>query len=161
MLCMDHVDQIIAQWRAERPDLDTGPMALVGRLRRLSNHMAAEMEKTFAAHGLKPADFDVLATLRRHGAPYALSPGALIASTMVTSGTMTHRLDRLEAMGLVARHANTNDRRAVEVQLTAEGLARIEAALADHVATQTRLVAPLDAEARTTLNTLLRMLTEA
>ena len=88
---MDGVDKILAQWNRERPDLDVGPMGLIGRLRRISRYLTREMEKTFAAHGLNDASFDVLATLRRSGSPYGQSPGDLQATMMITSGTMTYR----------------------------------------------------------------------
>lgn len=159
MLCMDHVDRIIAQWAAERPDLNTSPMALIGRLKRVSVHLGHEMGKTFAAHGLSAADFDMLATLRRSGAPYRLSAGALMDSTMVTSGTMTHRIARLVKQGLVDRVPNPDDGRGVLIALTASGLQRIEAAVTDHVATQARLVSDLTAEDQAALIALLRKLT--
>ena len=92
---MDHVERIIEQWNRERPDLDVAPMALIGRLGRLARAWSREMEATFARHGLNAASFDLLATLRRAGPPHALSPGALIEATMVTSGTITNRIDRL------------------------------------------------------------------
>lgn len=152
----DHVDRIIAQWTRERPDLDVGPMAIIGRLGRLARAFGREMEETFERHGLNAASFDLLATLRRSGAPYALSPGALMEATMVTSGSVTNRIDRLEAAGLVARRPNPEDGRGFLVALTEAGLARIEAAMGDHVATQARLLAPLDAEERRSLERLLR-----
>lgn len=158
---MDHVDKIIAQWARERPDLDTGPMAIIGRMSRLVLEMSAEMQKTFRAHGLNAAGFDLLATLRRAGAPYRLSPGDLIASSMVTSGTMTNRIDQLVKAGLVERIAQEDDRRSVLVGLTAEGLARIEGMLEAHVATQVRLLAGLDAAERAQLDGLLRRMQAA
>ena len=136
---MDRVDDILAQWNRERPDLDVSPMGLIGRLRRISHHLTREMEKTFAAHGLNDATFDVLATLRRSGPPYSLSPGDLLATMMITSGTMTNRVDQLEKMGLVARTQNPEDGRSVFISLTDRGFAVIDAAVTDHVATQLRL----------------------
>lgn len=152
---MDRVDQILSQWNRERPDLDVAPMGLVGRLRRLSEHLAREMDKTFAAHGLNRASFDVLATLRRSGPPYALSPGDLLATMMITSGTMTNRVDRLEAAGLVERIHNPQDGRSVIIRLTKRGLSVIDAAVTAHVETQTRLVAMLSKEDRAALDVLL------
>ena len=143
---MDHIDKIIAQWRRERPDLDTRPMALIGRMGRIRSHLSREMEKTFAAHGLNAASFDMLATLRRSGAPYRLSPGALMSTTMVTSGTMTNRIDQLEKAGLVERQKNPEDGRSVDIQLTPKGFALIDGALEDHCETQKRLTAQLSDE---------------
>lgn len=93
---IDHVDHILAQWRKERPDLDVEPMGLLGRLKRLTTHLGREVEAVLLKHGLSSSAFDVLATLRRAGAPYRLSPGDLLAMTMVSSGTMTNRIDQLE-----------------------------------------------------------------
>uniref|UniRef100_UPI003BAB33E6 MarR family winged helix-turn-helix transcriptional regulator n=1 Tax=Stappia sp. TaxID=1870903 RepID=UPI003BAB33E6 len=153
---MDHVERIVEQWNRERPDLDVAPMALIGRLGRLARAWSREMEATFARHGLNAASFDLLATLRRAGPPYALSPGALIEATMVTSGTITNRIDRLVAAGLVERRPNPQDGRGFLVSLTPEGFSRIDACVTDHVATQARLVAPLDAADRAALEALLR-----
>lgn len=155
---MDRVDRISAQWRRERPEIDHDAMALIGRIARLSRHLGQAMDKTFAAHDLTAASFDVLATLRRSGAPYRLSPGDLLATTMVTSGTMTHRIDRLVGEGLVRRVANPDDARSVLIELTPEGLARIDAAVTDHTATQTRLTAGLAAAEQAQMTELLRKL---
>ena len=153
---MDHVDRITAQWNRERPDLDTGPMGLLGRLARLRNHLARETEKVFAGHGINMAAFDVLATLRRSGAPYRLSPGDLLATTMVSSGTMTNRLDQLEKAGLIERTHNPEDRRGVIIALTDKGLALADAAVESHVQNQHRLVAALSPDERDALDGLLR-----
>lgn len=144
---MDKVDKIIAQWNRERPDLDVTSMSLIGRCLQINQHLVTQMAHTFAAHGLNSANFDMLATLRRSGPPYALSPNDLIASTMVTSGTMTNRIDQLVKAGLVERLQNPDDRRSVVVSLTKKGFETIDAALDDHVATQDRLTSALsDAE---------------
>ncbi len=153
---MDEVDGILAQWARARPDLDVGPMGLVGRVLRLQRHLMRGMEQTLAGHGLNFASFDVLATLRRAGHPEGLAPGALLREMMVTSGTMTNRLDQLEAQGLVERAPNPGDGRGVIVRLTRKGLAAVDAALADHVARQARLVAGLDPAERERLAPLLR-----
>ena len=121
---MDHVERILAQWRKERPDLEVAPMGLIGHLKRLLLHLSREMEKTWAEHGMNAASFDVLATLRRSGPPFALSPGDLIASTMVTSGTMTNRIDQLEKVGLVERKQSEEDRRSFLISLTGQGISR-------------------------------------
>lgn len=153
---MDQVDRILAQWRAERPDLDVGPMATFGRLKRLCDHLSAELATVYKAHGLTAASFDVLATLRRSGAPYALSPSALIAWTMVTSGTMTNRLDRLEEAGLIERRINPEDGRGSVVALSEAGLVLIEQVVSAHVANQHRLIAALPAPLRDALDAGLR-----
>lgn len=153
---MDHVDKVLAQWRQERPDLDTGPMGIMGRLKRLQQALAAGLDVEFAAFGLNAASFDVLATLRRAGPPHALSPSALIDWTMVTSGTMTNRLDRLEAAGLIVRRRNPDDGRGQVVALTDKGLALIDRAVAAHVTNQHRLIAGLPSDMRDQLDTALR-----
>ncbi len=153
---MDRVDDIIAQWRRERPDLNVVPMELIGRLRRISLHLWREMDKTFAAHGLTDASFDVLATLRRSGPPYRLSPGDLLATMMITSGTMTHRLDQLEKAGFVERMPNPDDGRGLIIALTKRGFAVIDTAVTAHVKTQERLTSALSAKDRTALNALLK-----
>lgn len=153
---MDRIDKILAQWRRERPDLDTTAMGLFGRLRNLTLHLSREMEKTFARFDLNAANFDMLATLRRSGEPYALSPSDLMATMMVTSGTMTNRIDQLEKAGLVARSQNPNDGRSFLISLTPEGFRLIDAAVTAHVETQARLVAALSQEERAGLDGLLR-----
>lgn len=153
---MDHVDRILAQWNRERPDLDVEPMGLLGRLARLRTHLAREIDKTLAGHGLNSASFDVLATLRRSGPPYQLSPGDLIATTMVSSGTMTNRLDQLEKAGLIERSHNPDDRRSVIIALTPKGSALVDEAVTSHVANQHRLLENLSADERAALDGLLR-----
>lgn len=152
---MDHVDRIIAQWNRERPDLDVAPMALIGRIGRIARWLGQEMEKTLGTHGLNRATFDLLATLRRSGPPFRLLPGDLIEMSMVTSGTVTNRVDRLVAAGLVERIGNPEDGRSVFVGLTQKGLATIDAAVTDHVATQARLVSVLSHQERGALDGLL------
>ncbi|WLP53903.1 MarR family winged helix-turn-helix transcriptional regulator [Agrobacterium fabrum] len=153
---MDHVDHILAQWRKERPDLDVGPMGLLGRLHRLSTYLGREVEAVLMKHGLSSSAFDVLATLRRAGSPYQLSPGDLLAMTMVSSGTMTNRIDQLEKAGLVERIHNPQDRRSVLISLTERGFAIVEEAVGAHVDNQHRLVAHLSEEERDTLDGLLK-----
>jgi len=153
---MDHVDHILAQWRKERPDLDVGPMGLLGRLHRLSTHLGREVEAVLLKHGISSSAFDVLATLRRAGSPYQLSPGDLLAMTMVSSGTMTNRIDQLEKAGLVERIHNPQDRRSVLISLTKRGFAVVEEAVGAHVENQHRLVAHLSEEERATLDGLLK-----
>ncbi|MFJ9843140.1 MarR family winged helix-turn-helix transcriptional regulator [Kitasatospora sp. NPDC101155] len=140
----DHVDRVVAQWAAERPELDTSPMEVFGRLKRLYRLVDAELNRTFAEHGLDAASFDVLATLKRSGPPYRLTPTGLMQSAMVTSGAITQRLDRLEARGLVTRTRSDQDGRSRDVELTPEGHALIDRALPDHVANEHRMLAGLD-----------------
>lgn len=154
---MDHVDRILAQWHKERPDLDVAPMGLIGRVKRLNATLVREMEKTWAQYGLNAASFDVLATLRRSGPPFTLSPGDLIASTMVTSGTMTNRIDQLQKAGYVERVQNPEDGRSFLISLTEKGFAVIEAAVTEHVATQERLVSNLSKKQRNDLDRLLKI----
>lgn len=152
---MDHVDRILKQWNRERPDLDVNPMGLLGRLGRLHTYLVREIEAVLAQHGLNRASFDVLATLRRAGTPFQLSPGDLLAATMVTSGTMTNRIDQLEKQGLVERIPNPQDGRSVLIGLTEQGLALVDRAVTDHVANQHRLTSSLSAEEFEALNALL------
>jgi DNA-binding MarR family transcriptional regulator len=152
---MDRVDEILAQWNRERPDLDVGPMGLTGRIKRLAQHLTRETEKTLSAHGLTGPSFDVLATLRRSGPPYALSPGDLLATMMITSGTMTNRIDQLEKAGLVKRTSNPKDGRSVIISLTDKGFAVVDAAVTAHVETQARLTSVLSKKETATLNALL------
>lgn len=152
---MDRVDEILAQWNQERPDLDVAPMGLIGRFKRISQHLSREMDKTFAAHRLNGASFDVLAALRRSGPPYRLLPGDLLATMMVTSGTMTNRIDQLENAGLVERIHNPEDGRSVIISLTDKGFAIVDAAVTAHVETQARLTSGLSKEESATLNGLL------
>ncbi|MFX0576377.1 MarR family winged helix-turn-helix transcriptional regulator [Nocardia nepalensis] len=157
----DHVERVLDQWRTQRPDLDVSPMAVLGRLTRLSQVVGAELRKTFAAHGLDAASFDVLATLRRSDPPHALTPTELMRSAMITSGGVTQRLDRLEERGLVTRSRSEYDRRGIQVTLTEPGRDLIDAALPDHVATEARLLEPLTPGQRDQLATALRTLLEA
>lgn len=152
----DKLDRILAQWRRERPDLDPEPMAVFGRLARLACHLDREIQKGLAEFGLPPGGFDVLATLRRAGAPYRLSPNDLLQWMMITSGTMTHRLDQLERLGLVERQPNPGDRRGVLVGLTPKGKDVVDAAVARHLDNERRLLDWMAPEDRIALGDLLR-----
>ena len=152
----DHVDRILAQWRRERPELDVEPMGIFGRLKRLTTHIGREVDAVLLKHGLSSSSFDVLATLRRSGAPYRLSPGELLGMTMVSSGTMTNRIDQLEKAGLVERLFNPEDRRSVLIALTEKGLAAVEETVGAHVANQQRLTRNLTAEDKAELDRLLK-----
>ncbi|GAA1537418.1 MarR family transcriptional regulator [Actinomadura kijaniata] len=157
----DAVDQILAQWQKERPDIDVWPMGVVGRITRLSRLLDRELKDFFAGYGLERWEFDVLATLRRAGPPYALTAGALNRAAMVTSGAITNRIDRLAARGLVERVPDEEDRRSVRVRLTDEGRALVDEILEPHVANETRLLATLAPPERDLLTGLLRGLLES
>jgi DNA-binding MarR family transcriptional regulator len=154
----DEVDELVAGWRAVRPDLDTEPLQVLSRVSRLAKHLDRARRSAFAAHGLEAWEFDVLSALRRQGPPYQLSPGALLRATLVTSGTMTNRIDRLEQASLVARHPDPLDKRGVLVQLTGQGQRVADAALADLLAKERELLGSLDAGQQATLAALLRAL---
>ena len=153
---MDHVDRILEQWNTERPDLDVTPMGVIGRIKRLSLHLHQEMNKTFATYGLNLSSFDVLATLRRSGLPFSLSPRELLSATMVTSGTMTNRIDRLVKAGLVERVQNPDDGRSVLIKLSSKGFDLIDEAVTAHVKTQAKLTAGLSDDECETLNKLMK-----
>ncbi|MEZ2132611.1 MULTISPECIES: MarR family winged helix-turn-helix transcriptional regulator [unclassified Sinorhizobium] len=153
---MDRVDRILAQWRRERPDLDVEAMGILGRMKRLATHLGREVERVLQEQGLSSSSFDVLATLRRSGAPYRLSPGDLLATMMISSGTMTNRIDQLERAGFVERVINPEDRRSVLIALTEKGLVIVETAVGAHVANQQRLTQSLSSEDKANLDRLLR-----
>jgi DNA-binding MarR family transcriptional regulator len=152
----DGVDRIVEQWARERPDLETGAMAIFGRIFRLARLAGDRVERAYAAHGIGRPEFDVLATLRRAGEPYQLSPGALAASMMLSTGGTTARLDRLEKAGLVERSPSPSDRRGVLVRLTTHGFEVVDQAVGAGLAEQQRLLAHLSAEKRRQLDDLLR-----
>ena len=154
----DDVDRLVAQWRRERADLDPAPLEVFSRVSRLAVLADRERRRAFAAHGLEVWEFDVLAALRRTGEPYALTPGSLVRATLVTSATMTHRVDRLASEGLVVRGPDPDDRRGVLVRLTDLGRARVDAALQDLVAAEAGLLAGLSEAERGGLAALLRRL---
>lgn len=141
----DAVDRIQAEWRRERPDLDVSPQAVIGRLHRLAGRLTRELVEVYEAHGLAEGDFDVLATLRRAGEPFERAPGELAEHTMVTTGGMSKRIDRLERAGLVTRRVSETDGRGRVVALTEHGRETIDAAFADHMRNEKRLVDLLDA----------------
>jgi len=151
----DHVARIQAEWARERPDLDVSPQGVIGRLHRLAAHLTAELVAVYARHGLGEGEFDVLATLRRAGSPYERAPGELAEHTMVTTGAMTKRIDRLAEAGLVERRAAEGDGRRRIVALTPRGVAVIDAAFADHMANEHRLLAQLPPADRAALEPLL------
>lgn len=154
----DSVDGIVRAWRRERPDLDVAPLEVLSRVSRLARHLDLARREAFARHGLEAGEFDVLAALRRSGTPYEMSPGQLGAATLVSSGTTTNRLDRLESAGLIERLPDSADRRSIRVRLTAGGRQRVDAALDDLLASERHLLATLAPAERDHLATLLKAL---
>jgi DNA-binding MarR family transcriptional regulator len=141
---MDRAARAVEQWQKERPDLDVRPMSVLGRLKEAASLISRDrLNPLFGRFGLQAGEFDVLATLRRSGAPYALTPTALYEATMVTSGAMTNRLDRLEKAGLIARGPHPEDRRGVIVQLTEKGRSLIDEAVTAHVDNEHQVLAGL------------------
>ncbi|BCR81959.1 MarR family winged helix-turn-helix transcriptional regulator [Arachnia rubra] len=155
---MDEVDEVMAAWHRERPDLATSPMAVWSRIHRLAALLDAARKRCFAEHGLDNWEFDVLAALRRAGEPYQLSPGQLLHQTHVTSGTMTNRVDRLCDRGLVTRHAAPSDGRSVVVGLTGAGRRAVDNALEALVELEESLLAGWSAGERESLAAMLRRL---
>lgn len=154
----DEVDRLIAAWHRERPELDVSPMGVLSRVSRLARHLDRARRQAFADHDLETWEFDVLSSLRRAGDPYELSPGALLRETLVTSGTMTNRVDRLAARGLVERRPEPSDRRGVRVRLTARGRTQVDAALDGLLHRERTLLANLSEEDSASLADLLRTL---
>lgn len=157
----DHVDRLRAQWARELPDLDTEPMAILGRAYRLSNLVRPGIEATFAGFGLDRGEFDVISTLRRSGPPYRLTPTELYTSLMISSGGLTHRLDRLEKAGFVSREKSASDGRSILVALTEAGRRRAEEAFRADMANEARLLTGLAPQDREDLARLLRKLLSA
>ncbi len=157
---MDEVDRIVAAWRRERPDLDVSPLEVLSRVSRLARHLDRARRAAFAVHDLEPWEFDVLSALRRAGEPYHLSPGQLVTQTLVTSGTMTNRIDRLVADGHVERHRDPSDRRGVLVRLTARGRQVVDAAMTDLLHEERRLLAGIKPGDAARLASLLRTLVQ-
>ncbi len=141
----DAVDAIQAEWRRERPELDVSPQGVIGRLHRVAARLTDELTTVYDRHGLAEGDFDVLATLRRAGSPFERTPGELAGHTMITTGGMSKRIDRLERSGLVTRRASETDGRGRVVALTDRGRDLIDAAFTDHMANERRLVDELNA----------------
>jgi DNA-binding MarR family transcriptional regulator len=155
----DEVDRLVSAWRRERPDLDVSPLEVLSRVTRLARHLDRARRTAFAERGLETWEFDVLSALRRAGTPYQLSPGQLLTQTLVTSGTMTNRIDRLAAKGLVVRGPDPNDRRGVLVRLTDSGRELADSALTGLLKNERELLAALPEERLEILGTLLRELT--
>jgi DNA-binding MarR family transcriptional regulator len=154
----DHLDHIVAQWRRERPDLDVAPLARLGRLFRFAQFADDALAEGVRPYGLQLGWFDLLASLRRAGAPYELNPTQLIEATLLSSGGMTKRLDRLVEEGLVERRPDPDDRRGTLVRLTRHGKSTIDKALEAHLANEQALLSSLSTADRRTLDSLLRTL---
>jgi DNA-binding MarR family transcriptional regulator len=154
----DGVDAIIEQWQRERPDLDPSPIGVVGRISRLARELEQRLEPVYREHGLEPGWHDVLATLRRTGAPYRLRVSEFAGSLMLTSSGTTKRLDRLEQAGLIAREPDPGDRRGTLISLTPAGRALIDGVTEAHLANERRLLAALSSDEQRQLADLLRAL---
>jgi DNA-binding MarR family transcriptional regulator len=152
----DETDSLLDAWHRERPDLDVAPLSVLSRVTRLARHLDRERRAAFAEHGLEAYEFDVLSALRRSGAPYELTPGQLVRQTLVGSGTTTNRLDRLESRGLIDRRPDPEDGRVRRVRLTDRGRDRVDAAVADLLERERRLLGGLSEPERNTLAGLLR-----
>ena len=153
---LDHIDRILAEWRRERPELDTTAMGLIGRLLRAAQLADAALADRLRQDGLQEGWFDILAALRRAGAPYERNPSALMDTVMVSSGGMTKRLDRLAEAGLIERRPDADDRRGTVVRLTRKGRVVIDAAVETHLAREAALLRPLSAPERKSLDLILR-----
>jgi DNA-binding MarR family transcriptional regulator len=157
----DHVDEIVAQWRRERPDLDTAALAILGRLFRAAHLADGALARGLAGHHQPPGWFDLLAALRRAGAPFELTPTQLMRTTLLSSGGMTKRLDRLAEVGLVERRPDPDDRRGTRVRLTQKGKGAIDAAIGVLVSNENRLLHDLTPAERRSLDRSLRRLLAA
>lgn len=154
----DEVDAIVDAWQRERPGADLEPMQVLSRITRVARHLDRARKAAFATQSIEPWEFDVLSALRRSGDPYCLSPGRLVAETLVTSGTMTNRVDRLAGRGLVRRSPDPTDRRGVLVSLTDEGRRTVDDALDELLAREREILAALDATDRRHVADALRVL---
>ncbi len=154
----DAIDVIIEQWQQELPELDTRAMATVGRLKRCSALLQPKLDTIFSEFTLSSWEFDVLATLLRSGSPYCLAPTQLFSMLMITSGTMTHRMSRLEQRGFISREVDINDARSKRVKLTEQGEALIRQAVTEHVKNEESILSKLDSNQRGRLDEALKIL---
>ncbi|MDO4613885.1 MAG: MarR family transcriptional regulator [Actinomycetaceae bacterium] len=152
----DEVDAIMKAWRKVRADVDTSPMEVFSRVSRLARQLDLRRRQAFMAQGLDTWEFDVLSSLRRAGEPFQLTPGQLMTELLVSSGTMTNRIDRLESKGLVRRSPSPRDRRGIYVSLTADGIARVDGALERLLAVERELLAPVSDDDACQISRLLR-----
>ncbi|MGV9534518.1 MarR family winged helix-turn-helix transcriptional regulator [Streptosporangium sandarakinum] len=157
----DAVDAVMDAWRRERPDVDIWPVGVVGRIQRLARLLEAEIQDFFRRYGLDNSEADVLTTLRRSGEPYELTPGQLVKASMVTSGAITKRIDRMVTKNLVERVPDAVDRRTVRIRLTAHGRQTIDDLFALHIANETRLLQALDRDQADGLADALRTLLQS
>jgi DNA-binding MarR family transcriptional regulator len=154
----DSIDRIREQWKIARPDLDTRPMETVGRILRIEFIAAVRIRRVLQRHGIDWGGFDVLATLRRSGAPYRMTPTTLYRELVLSSGAMTNRLDALEGAGLVERQPDPNDRRGTLIELTKKGKVLLDRAIEAHLQGETEMVAQLSMEEQKCLADLLKKL---
>ncbi|GAB3650459.1 MarR family winged helix-turn-helix transcriptional regulator [Glycomyces tarimensis] len=154
----DAVDRIVEQWHREMPELELDPMAVFGRIHRISQKVGARLHGVYVAHGIGRGEFDVLASIRRSGAPFVLSPKQISATLMLSSGGLTGRLDKLESAGFIERLPDPDDRRGLKVRMTAEGKSAIETAVREGLEVQEELLSALDAGERRQFGALLRKL---
>lgn len=154
----DAVDLILEQWRAEMPNIDPSPMAVIGRLSRTAAAIESRLAETFKRHDLDASSFDVLATLRRSGSPYRLTPATLARSAMISTAAIAQRLNKLETRGLIRRDENPLDGRSIHVALTDTGKHLVEQALPDHLDTERGLLRDLSTDEQATLADLLARL---
>ena len=152
----DEVDRLVSAWERQRPDLDVSPFHVLSRVTRLARHLDIARREAFADHDIESGEFDVLSTLRRSGQPYELTPSQLLAHTLVTSGTMTNRIDRLVEKGLVSREPDPRDGRGVLVRLTERGKVRVDAALTELLERERELLRGLSDEQRQQMGDMLR-----
>ena len=157
----DHVNEILAQWKVERPELDVSPMAVIGRLTRAAAAVQSRLDNTFTQYGLDASSFDVLATLLRSGTPYVISPAQLSRDAMITTSAVAQRLNKLETRELVSREQNPADGRGTVVALTDAGKELVERVLPAHLETEHAMTATLSPEEQTLLADLLQRLTQA
>jgi DNA-binding MarR family transcriptional regulator len=157
----DAIDMVIGQWHRVRPDVDIWPMSVLGRIARLSRVLEKEYKTFLAEHGLEPFEFDVLTTLRRSGEPYELTASALLKASLVTSGAVTNRIDRMEIKGLVERVRDSGDRRSVRIRLTQHGREILDGIFSIHIANMERILQPLSQEECELLANALRILLES
>jgi DNA-binding MarR family transcriptional regulator len=153
---LDHIDRVVQQWKAERPDYDLAPVEIIGRAGRIMEHVDRAQEAKFEEFGISRASFDVLVALRRNGKPYRLTQRELMRSLFRTSGSMSLRVDSLQAQGLVERTPDDDDRRSVFVTLTREGVELLEAVIPEHFENENSLLAGLSQAERAQLIALLR-----
>lgn len=157
----DAIEIFLTEWRHERPDLDPSPTGVVGRISRLSGHFRRSVDNYLAEYGLTWETFDLIATLRRIGAPYEMSPTELYKSSLLSASAVTNRIDRVEAMGLVQRIADLEDRRSVKIKLSRQGKKLIDTVIERHFSEEAALLATLTAQERGQLANLLSKLVSA